>query len=135
MTPKGKKHTFEKSDLIDHLIKLRIEKGYTRLSLLNFLKDELEYSQSYSYELIQAASKEFDDRAIQNFGEDLKEDIERFEALYEKAMLNKNIREAREILKEISKLKGHYKERVELSGELTHNITTIKLIEVKNDGN
>lgn len=134
MTTKGKKHTFEKSDLIDHLISLRIEKGYTRLSLLNFLKNELNYSQSYSYELIQAASKEFDDRAIQNFGDDLKEDIERFEALYESAILNKNLRGAREILKEISKLKGHYKERIDVTtnGENINN-TIINIINPNGD--
>jgi hypothetical protein len=125
MTKAGKKHTFSKSDLIDKLIDLRINKGYTRLSLLEFLTKELEYSQSYSYELIQAASKEFDDRAIQNFGEDLKEDIERFESLYEKAIISNNSKEARELLKEISKLKGHYKERIEISGEMS-----IKNIEI-----
>lgn len=115
MTPIGKKHTFAKSEIIDKLIYLRLNKGFTRLSLLNFLKDDLGYSQSYSYELIQDASKEFDARAIQNFGDDLKEDIERFEILYEEAKLAKNQKEAREVLKEISKLKGHYKERIEMT--------------------
>lgn len=115
MTPIGKKHTFAKSEIIDKLIYLRLNKGFTRLSLLNFLKDDLGYSQSYSYELIQDASKEFDVRAIQNFGDDLKEDIERFEILYEEAKLSKNQKEAREVLKEISKLKGHYKERIEMT--------------------
>jgi len=115
MTPIGKKHTFAKSEIIDKLIYLRLNKGFTRLSLLNFLKDDLGYSQSYSYELIQDASKEFDARAIQNFGDDLKEDIERFEILYEEAKLSKNQKEAREVLKEISKLKGHYKERIEMT--------------------
>jgi hypothetical protein len=33
--------------------------------------------------------------------------------------MSKNYKEARENLKEISKLKGHYIERVELSGEVT----------------
>jgi hypothetical protein len=127
MTEKGKKHTFKRTDLIDTIIRMRIEKGFTRLSILEFLKNELGYSQPYAYELIRDANVEFNQRAIQNFGEDLKEDIERFERLYERAMHNKNFKEAKEVLKEIAKLKGHYTERVQLSGELNHNISVIKL--------
>lgn len=136
MTSKGKKHTFKRSDIIDKIIRLRIDEGFTRMSILNFLTKELGYSIPYSYELIRDASKEFDQRVIQNFGEDLKEDIERFERLYERAMANKNIKEAREVLKEIAKLKGHYTERLQISGDLNHNISVIKLsgpIEEKNN--
>lgn len=127
MTEKGQKHTFKRSDLIDSIIKMRIEKGFTRLSILDFLKNELGYSQPYSYELIRDANAEFNQRAIQNFGEDLKEDIERFERLYERAMSNKNFREAKEVLKEIAKLKGHYTERLQIDGKLDHTISVIKL--------
>lgn len=118
MTEKGKRHSFKKNDLIDSIIDMRINKGMSRTSILEFLKKDLKLSQPYAYQLIRNASEEFDNRAVQNFGEDLKEDIERFERLYEKAMLNSNMKEARENLKEISKLKGHYKERIEISGEI-----------------
>lgn len=127
MTENGKKHTFKRTDLIDTIIKMRIEKGFTRLSILDFLKTELGYSQPYAYELIRDANTEFNQRAIQNFGEDLKEDIERFERLYERAMANKNFREAKDVLKEIAKLKGHYTERLQIDGKLDHTISVIKL--------
>lgn len=127
MTDKGKKHTLKRNDIIDSIIRMRIEKGLTRLSILEFLKNDLGYSQPYAYELIRDANNEFNQRAIQNFGEDLKEDIERFERLYEKAMVNKNFREAREVLKEIAKLKGHYTERLQIDGNVNHNISVIKL--------
>jgi hypothetical protein len=127
MTEKGKKHTFKRNDIIDAIIKMRIEKGCTRLTILNFLKNDLGYSQPYAYELIRDANTEFNQRAIQNFGEDLKEDIERFERLYEKSMVDKNYREAREVLKEISKLKGHYTERLQINGNIDHTIQVIKL--------
>lgn len=133
MTEKGQKHTFKRSDLIDSIIKMRIEKGFTRLSILDFLKNELGYSQPYSYELIRDANAEFNQRAIQNFGEDLKEDIERFERLYERAMANKNFREAKDVLKEIAKLKGHYTERLQIDGKLDHTISVIKLVEKNNN--
>jgi hypothetical protein len=127
MTDKGKKHTFKRNDIIDSIIKMRIEKGCTRLTILEFLKKDLGYSQPYAYELIRDANVEFNQRAIQNFGEDLKEDIERFERLYEKSILDKNYREAREVLKEIAKLKGHYTERLQIDGNVNHNISVIKL--------
>lgn len=127
MTDKGKKHTLKRNDIIDSIIRMRIEKGLTRLSILDFLKNDLGYSQPYAYELIRDANVEFNQRAIQNFGEDLKEDIERFERLYEKAMVNKNFKEAREVLKEIAKLKGHYTERLQIDGKLDHTISVIKL--------
>lgn len=127
MTDKGKKHTFKRNDIIDSIIRMRIEKGCSRLTILEFLKNDLGYSQPYAYELIRDANTEFNQRAIQNFGEDLKEDIERFERLYEKAMVDKNFREAREVLKEIAKLKGHYTERLQIDGKLDHNISVIKL--------
>lgn len=115
MTENGKRHSFKKNDLIDEIINMRINMGATRLTILNFLKNDLQLSQSYSYELIRDAWEECNQRAIQNYGEDIKEDIERFERLYEKAMLNNDKKEARECLKEISKLKGHYKERIDLT--------------------
>lgn len=127
MTRKGNRHSFKRNDIIDQIIRLRIKEGYTRLSILEFLSKELGYSLSFSYALYADASKEIDQRSIQNFGKDLKEDIERFENLYQKAMKDKNMKEAREVLKEISKLKGHYVERVELNGQIDHNVKVIKL--------
>jgi len=134
MTNKNKKHTFNRNDVIDSIIKMRIEKGMTRLSILEFLKNDLGMSQSYAYEMMREASKEFDERAIQNFGEDLKEDIERFERLYEINLLNKNMKESRENLKEISKLKGHYTERVEIKGDISLTAPDIiKIVKVIRD--
>jgi hypothetical protein len=120
MTKKGKRHTFKRAELVDQIIRMRIDKGMTRLSILNVLKEELKLSQSYAYELIRDAAIEFDERTIQNFGKDIKEDIERFEKLYEKAFREGNTKEARELLVQISKIKGHYIERVQLSGEITY---------------
>lgn len=115
MTPKGKRHTMKRNDMVDTIIKLRIDKGFTRLSIMEFLMKEYSISKPYAYELFADAAKEIDERSVQNFGEDLKEDIERFERLYERAMIDKDKKEAREALKEISKLKGHYVERMKLS--------------------
>ena len=118
MTEEGNRHTNKRADLIDELIELRLKKGYSRTDLFKHLTEKLGYAGSTAYEYIRDAKKEFNERAIYNFGDDLKEDIERFEELYTKALKAGNTKEARENLKEISKLKGHYTERVEVSGEL-----------------
>lgn len=109
-----KKIKFKKLDIIDIIIKLRIEKGLSRPSIQEWLIKEMGLTKITSSKLMNEANSKIDDIAIQRFGNDIKEDIERFEALYEKAVSNGETREAREILKEISKLKGHYVERYNL---------------------
>ena len=121
MTNKGKRHTFSRNDIIDMIIKWRIDDGLTRLNILDRLKIEYNYSASYSYDLIRDASKEFNERSIQNFGDDLKEDIERFEMNYTKALEEGNRKLALEALRDISKLKGHYIERINLNGKIEYN--------------
>jgi len=109
--PKEKRISYRTKDVIDAIMKLRIEKGLSRPSILEWLMVEMKLSKATAARLLNEANKKFDEITIQRFGSDIKEDIERFEALYEKAVKNSETREAREILKEISKLKGHYVER------------------------
>lgn len=127
MKKPGVRKTNKANDLIELIVKMRIEEGKTRLQIFNYLRDEMGYEQSYSYSLMRDAKLLIEQRSIQNFGEDLKEDIERFEMLYQKALSSGSIRESRELLKEISKLKGHYVERLDISGKLEHVVQVIKL--------
>lgn len=134
MTEKGKRHTLAREDLIDSIIKMRIQKGCSYGTIMDFITNEIGYAKSYGYELIRDAKKEINERAIINFGEDLKEDIERFEELYFLALKEGNKKEARECLKEISKLKGHYTERIDINGTLNHNVKIIRLNGPTDDG-
>jgi hypothetical protein len=109
------KYTFRTKDMIDAIIRLRIDKGLTRPNIQKWLIDEVGLSKAKAHRLIQQAGKTFDMMAIQEFGNEIKEDIERFESLYQKSVENGDLKESREILKEISKLKGHYVERVDVS--------------------
>ena len=129
MTPENKRKTFKRNDFIDIIIDLRLKKGLSRTSIFEHLTKELELSSSYAYQLIREASEEFESRSVVNFGKDLAIDIERFEVLYEKAIKAGDKKEAREVLKEISKLKGHYKERLDITSggdKLTTIINIIK---------
>lgn len=131
MTPKGKRHTMAREDVIESIINMRIQKGCSYITIMNFITEELGFAKSYAYELIRDAKTEINERAIINFGEDLKEDIERFEQLYFKAIQENNRKEARECLKEISKLKGHYVERQDITSG-GKAIQEIKLIHITN---
>lgn len=115
MTPEGVRHTFKREDLVNQIIDMRIRKGFTKVELFEFLTIKLNYCQSYAYEIMRDARNETDSRAVQNFGEDLKEDIERFEHLYQLSIRSGNRMEAKQMLVEICKLKGHYTERMELT--------------------
>lgn len=114
MTTKNKKHTQKREDLIDTIIDRRINKGESKLNIMYWLQNDKKLSQSYSYELMRDAQKEINDLTIINFGEDLKEDIARWEAVYEQAMADGDRFNASSALKEIGKLKGHYIERQEI---------------------
>jgi hypothetical protein len=109
------KHTFRTKDMIDAIIRLRIEKGLTRPNIQKWLIEEAGLTIHKARNLIIQANKTFELMAIQEFGGEIKEDIERFESLYQKSVENGDLKEARELLKEISKLKGHYVERVDVS--------------------
>lgn len=113
MTEKGKRHTNVVNDLTDEIIKRRIKLGQSRLTVMDWLIKEKGYSKSRAYDYLQMSDKEINERSVKNFGDDLKFDIERFEMLYEEAKAVGNEKEARECLKEIAKLKGHYVERIE----------------------
>jgi hypothetical protein len=114
MELKPKRVQYRTKDIIEIILKLRLEKGFTRQSIVEWLEHEMKLTKDKASRLITEANKKFDEIAIQRFGDDIKEDIERFENLYEKAVKANDTREARELLKEISKLKGHYVERVSL---------------------
>ena len=129
MTSKGKRHTLKREDVIETIIRMRIKEGATYLIIMDWITKDVGYAMSYAYELIRDAKKEINERSIINFGEDLKEDIERFEALYNKCLEVDNKREARENLKEIAKLKGHYVERTDITSN-GKDITEIKLIHI-----
>jgi len=129
MTKSGKRHTFKREDIINQIIKKRINDGWTNLMIMDWIVDELNYTKAYAYELMQDSRKEIDERSIINFGEDLKTDIERFEKLYKDAIEQNNTNLAKEILRDIGKLKGHYVERQQVTHQL--ELKTVKLIEVQ----
>jgi hypothetical protein len=115
MTDSGRKHTLSRNDLIDLLIDMRLNQGYSREGLKKFLMAEpYKYAENTARIYVADAAKEFENRAIVNFGDDLKEDIERFESDRFQAISRGDFKQATHILEIISKLKGHFVERIEM---------------------
>jgi hypothetical protein len=122
---------YKKEDIIDAIVKLRIEKGAsTKTIIQSFLMGELGYKQSYSYQLLQEARSKIVELYDTQNKELANEALGHLESMYEDAIKAKNVKLALEIRKEISKLTGLYAaQKVDITsgGEA---ITEIKLIQV-----
>lgn len=115
----------KRADIIDALIKMRIEKGASTKTIIEgFLMGELGYKTSYAYDLYRQARvriKELYD--VQN-KELVNEALGSLESLYEDAITNSDKKLALEIRKEINKLTGVYAaEKISLSGNIDNKIT------------
>lgn len=127
----------KKEDIIDAIIKMRIEKGASTKTIIEgFLKGELKYKQSYSYELYREARKKIVKLYDTQNKELANEALGQLEEMYETAYRQKNYKLALEIRKEMSKLTGIYaSEKIDITSG-GDKITEIKLIQVNgNTGN
>ena len=129
--PDNERHTKKRQDLIDEIIELRINKGYSNINLLTYLINDKKLSQPYAYELMRNAKGAIAEMTLAAFKEDIENEIARWEMLYQKAIEENNLFIAKDIQKEISKIKGLYIERQEVTHSL--ELKTIKLIELKDE--
>jgi hypothetical protein len=129
--PDNERHTKKRQDLINEIIELRINQGYSNINLLNYLINDKNLSQPYAYELMRNAKGAIAEMTLAAFKEDIENEIARWEMLYQKAIEEKNLFIAKDIQKEISKIKGLYIERQEVTHQL--ELKTIKLIEIQSD--
>ena len=127
----NERHTKKRQDLINEIIELRINQGYSNINLLNYLMNEKKLSQPYSYELMRNAKGTIAEMTLAAFKEDIENEIARWEVLYQKAIEENNLHIAKDVQKEISKIKGLYIERQEVTHQL--ELKTIKLIEIKDN--
>lgn len=120
---------YKKEDIIDAIVKMRTEKmASTKTIIKDFLMGELGYGQSYSYDLLREARNKIVEYYKQSSTSSVEEAIGQLEEMAEIARKDRNYKLAFEIRKELSKIQGHYIEKIELNGQLTLN--TIKLKEV-----
>jgi hypothetical protein len=122
---------YKKEDIIDAIIKMRIEKGASSKTIIQeFLMKQLGYKISYSYTLYAEARQKIVELYNTQNIELANEALGQLESMLEDALKQKNGKLALEIRKEISKLAGLYaaaKVDITSAGEA---ITEIKLIQV-----
>lgn len=119
---------FKTIDLVNSIVSMKVEKGASNKTILDFLQNDLKYGQTYAYEILREARKKIQEIWDKNAEAHLEESKGQLEELYEDAIRNKNSKLALEIRKEMNRLMGLYAaEKIELSGELKSiNINIIK---------
>jgi hypothetical protein len=120
-------------EIIDALVKMRIEKNASNKTILDFLQKELKYKASYSYELLQLARKKIQEVYTKNIEEHFEEAKGQLEGMLERASKRGDYKLSLQIRQELNKLLGLYSpEKIDLTsgGE---KITEIKLIQVNKD--
>ena len=120
-------------EIIDALVKMRIEKNASNKTILDFLQKELKYKASYSYELLQLARKKIQEVYTRNIEEHFEEAKGQLEGMLERASKRGDYKLSLQIRQELNKLLGLYSpEKIDLTsgGE---KITEIKLIQVNKD--
>lgn len=128
---KKKSNTKRKEQILEFIYDCIITKGMTtnntkKLFTETFNLDETSFYNYYP--LYKNMVKELYKEKLEIIVE---ENLDRLNDLYQKAIEKKDIRNAREIIKEINNLAGLNKLIVE--GEIKHNIEIIKLVEIKKD--
>lgn len=117
-------------EIVDAIVKMRIDKNASNKTILDFLQKELGYKQSFSYELLQAARKKIKDVYTRDIEEHFEEAKGQLEEMLQKATTRGEHKLALQIRQELNKLLGLYSpEKIDVTsgGE---KITEIKLIQI-----
>lgn len=123
---KGK---INREDLIQVVANWRLKDKVSNWKLVHMVMEEYGYKQSYAYEIVREARLKIAD-VYRKWNENaLEQAIADLEDQKEQARKSNNYKLVLEITKEINKITGLYVERVEHSGDVTHNIQVIKLVE------
>lgn len=112
-------------DLIGAIVKMKIEKGLSTKTIIDWLKETQGYKQAYCYSLL----KEARDRIQEIWRQDIEAHVEiskgQLEELYEDALHRKDYKMALAVRQELNRLMGLYNDKVQINGELA-----IKQIEI-----
>lgn len=111
---------YNREDIIQALVKARLEKGLSTNSMVRLCMDEFGYAQSYSYELVREARMKIAEVYKEWNIVALEESIADLEEQREIARQAKDRKLYLEISKELNKIKGLYIERqhIEHSGKI-----------------
>jgi hypothetical protein len=122
---------YKKEELVQMVIKMRLEHMAATKTCLDFLMNTLGYGQTYSYEVLRDARLQIKEYYKDMNQSSLEEALGQLEELAEDAKKKKDYKLAFEVRKDISKLQGLYIDKVDLTSN-GKDITEIKLIHITN---
>lgn len=128
MKKKLEEKKINKDDIIKILVEKRLKEKITNYQMLDILMTEFGYQQSYAYDLMREVRLKITEtykKETIGLLEDAIGDLEdqRFEA-----KKDKNYKLLLEVTKELNKIKGLYIDRLDITGNIEHNIQVIKII-------
>jgi len=114
-------------DLINGIVKMKVENGASNKTILDFLMNDLGYGQSYAYEMIKEARKKIQEIWDKNAEAHLEEAKGQLEEMYEIAIKKKEYKLALQIRQELNKLMGLYEaEKINLTIDFKAKFPGIK---------
>lgn len=123
-----KKGTIKKEEIVQVLCDKILKEKISNFNMVEFVKKEYGYQQSYAYQVVRDARAKIAD-VYKDWNIDLLQNtIADLENQKEIAMKCRNYKLVLEITKEINKISGLYIDRVEHSGSVEHKIDVIKII-------
>lgn len=120
-------------DLVNGVVKMKVENGASNKTILDFLMNNLGYGQSYAYEVMREARKKIQEIWDKNAEAHLEEAKAHLEELYENAIRKKDMKLALQVRQELNKLMGLYSpEKLDITSN-GQTISEIKIIEIRNE--
>jgi hypothetical protein len=132
---KSEKKDWDKEKIVMALVKMRVEKFASTKTMLDFLMNDLNYAQTYAYELIKASKEKVHTIFKEEHEESYANAVARLEEIIE---TTKNEKTRLEAQKEMNKLLGiHRPQRVDITtngNDIQINEVIVKIIKSNDEG-
>jgi len=107
---------YKTEDLVNSVVKMKVEKGASNKTILDFLQNDLGYKETMSYLILKSARNKIQQIWDKNAEAHLEEAKAHLEELLERAFKDKNYKLALAVRQEMNKLMGLYQaEKIDLS--------------------
>lgn len=116
------KKKYNRIQLVEDVINMRIKKGYTVFMIVEYITKDLGFCKRTAERIIAEARDKIASLQDRDYSKTIEEDIQRLEMNYSECLKEGNRKLALEFMKEINKLKGHYLEKINLSGNVDFNV-------------
>lgn len=128
------KSKYQKEEVINAIVDMRVSKSMSMKSVIHFLMNDLGYGQAMAYNYVKMAQDIIKD-SYKNVNDiAIYESTAQVEDMMQYAMTNKNFKLWFELRKELNRMQGNYKDKVDVTtnGE-NINTTIINIINPNGD--